>query len=244
MPVATRAAGLFCVCLAIGVVAGCYAAPTPFPGQVQACFRFEMGIDSLAAPDANSKGKAYVLVSSMKDVPDDDLQFTEFAGYVERALAKRGYQRVESDPKADLLISMGYGLGNPQTTTKTYTTSAGVIYPVGWMWYTTAPTTESTQVSSYPITLVLEAHDLKSPGRQKPVWKTTVTSNSKVPNNVEGGIFLVQYYYIVDMRVQVPYMVAAASDYFATNTGRSVGMVIMGSDKRVFDVMGISPQRP
>lgn len=241
---ARQAAWLFASCLLVVLAAGCVTGPTPFPEQVQPCLRFAMSIDSIAAPDAASKGKAYLISCGIKDLSEDDLQYKEFAKYVENALAPKGYQRVYDDKQADLLIRLSYGVGTPQTTTTMYTTSYGYSYPVGWMWYTVAPTMGVSQTHDYPISLTVDAYDLKTQGKQPQLWKTTVTGHSRVPNNVEGGIFVVTYYDIADVRIQVPYMIAAAEQYFGTNTGSTINRVIMGSDPRVFQVMGKQPGQP
>ena len=49
----------------------------------------------------------------MKDVSDIDLQFIEFARYIENALSQKGYTRVKSKEKADQLIRLAYGIGAP-----------------------------------------------------------------------------------------------------------------------------------
>jgi len=225
--------------LAAGLATGCISTPSPFPGQVDAGMRFSVAVDSIAAPDVNMQGKTYVIACAIKDVKDDDLQFKEFAKYVENALLEKGCTRVDSEQKADLVVRLSYGVGTPQTTVSTYTSSYGYSYPVGWMWFTVPPTVETTQITSYPITLVLETYDLKTAGQPSQLWKTTVTGCSRVPNNIEGGIFVVKYWNISDLRVQIPYMIAAAKDVFGSNTGRAIGTVILGSDPRVFDVMGV-----
>jgi hypothetical protein len=221
------------------LLSGCATMKTPFPGRVINSSQFKLAIDSIAAPEAASKGKAYVLISGIKDVKDDDLEFRVLSRYAETALSQGGYRRVASDKEADLLVRFTYGMGNPQVTTTTYTTSTGYAYPVGDMWFTVPGRTSTTQVNDYPITIILEAYDLKSQNKS-PLWKTTVTGRSRVPNNVEGGIFVVHYYDIREFRIQVPYMLAGASGYIGTDTGSTTYVVVRGDDPRVQAIMGKS----
>jgi hypothetical protein len=228
---------IFSFCLIAGLIIGCVTTPTPFPTQVPSSLRFAVTIDSIAASDAHLKGKTYIISSAIKDVKDDDLQFKEFARYIENALSQKGYMRVDSDKKADLLIRLSYGLGTPQTTTSTYTTSYGYSYPIGWMWYHVPPTTQTQQITHNTVSFQLEAYGLKTPSQQPQLWKTTVKSNTRVPNNIEGGIFVVTYYDISDLRIQIPYMIAASSYSFGGNTGRAIDVTILGGDPTVFAIM-------
>ena len=238
------AEAVFCFFLSSGLLIGCVTLPTPCPDLVRQVYldnlMFRVTVDSIAASDAHLKGKTYVISSCMKDITDDDLQFKEFARYIENALSQRGYTRVDSDKNPDLLVRLGYGLGTLQTTISTYTTSYGYSYPVGWMWFHVPPTTQTEQITQNTVSLLLEAYELKTPGKQSQLWRTTVTSNTRVPNNIEGGIFVVTYYDVSDLRIQIPYMIAASSDSFGTNTGRSIVVRIHSRDAQVVErVIGI-----
>lgn len=216
-----------CFFFIFALTSGCVTTPTPFPDEVHSNLKFQVSVNSIAASDANLKGKTYVISSAIKDIKDDDLQFKEFARYIENALAQRGYNRVGSDKEADILIRFGYGLGAPQTTS-TYTTSYGYSYQVGWMWYTVPPITATREITYYPLTLSLEAYDLKAPGQQPQLWKTTV----------ERTLYYAEYAHVNDLRIQIPYMIAASSHLFGTNTGRTVrDVTIYGGDQKVFDIM-------
>lgn len=226
---------LLSACAALST--GCATLKTPFPDRVINSSQFKLAVDAIAAPEAEARGKAYVLVPGSKDLRADDLEYRVLSKYAETALSQRGYRRVAGDQEADLLVRFGYGMGTPNVTTTTYTTSTGFAYPVGDVWFSVPARTSTTQVNNYPITVVLEAYDLKTPS-QSPLWKTTVTSRSRVPNNVEGGIFVVHYYDIPDLRIQVPYMLAGAAQYLGADTGSTVQTVVRGDDPRVPVIMG------
>ncbi len=189
------------------LITGCAttsATSTPETGRA----RYVVEIDSIAAAGADLRSKTYVLSSAMKNVGEHDLQFREFAGYIETALSKQGYKRVDSEENADLLIRLAYGIGDPKTEiyTQTYTTSTGYSYPVGWTWITVPPKTETVTVkkTTYSRYLILEAYDSRD--RRSQLWKTTVTSTGRVS----------------DLRIALPHMVVASIPYFGTNTGEKI----------------------
>jgi hypothetical protein len=134
-------------------------------------------IDSIALADANLKGKTYTILSSIKGVGENDIQFKEIARYVDNALSMKGYMRRPSG-QADLIVRLAYGVGAPQieTTSTTYATSTGYSYPVGWGWVHVAPKTETETKTkkTYERFLMLEAYDSKDPRSQQ--WRTTLKS--------------------------------------------------------------------
>jgi hypothetical protein len=179
-------------------------------------------VDSIAIANSNLKNKTYVLTSAIKDVSDDDIQFKEFAKYIENALSKTGYKRVASE-KADLIIRFAYGIGAPKTETytKTYTTSTGYSYPVGWIWINVPPQTEtvSEKSTTYEKFLMLEAYDSKD--RRSQLWRTTMKS--------EG--------WSSDLRVALPHMIAAAIYKFGTNTSGKLKVAMYKNAPVVLDIM-------
>lgn len=179
-------------------------------------------VDSIAIAGADLKNKTYVLTSAIKDVSDDDIQFKEVARYVENALSKTGYKRLASE-KADLIIRLAYGIGVPktETATKTYTTSGGYSYPVGWVWIHVPPKTETvtTKSTTYERFLMLEAYDSKD--RRSQLWRTTLKSKGWDP----------------DLRAVLPRMIAAAIDKFGTDTRGEVNAVVPYHHPCVLDII-------
>lgn len=68
-------------------------------------------VNALARPDASAK-KTYVLLPAEKDINPSDLQFLEYAGFVEKCLKQKGMAPVGSIQEADLLVFLGYGIGS------------------------------------------------------------------------------------------------------------------------------------
>jgi len=56
----------------------------------------------------------------MEHAPANSLQFKEFANYVHRSMANRGFRREDDLQKADLAIFLRYGIGDPESTAYTY----------------------------------------------------------------------------------------------------------------------------
>lgn len=215
--------GLFLTFFAIIIlINGCATTPsTPVDPRM---FGYDdhiyVTVNSLAAPDAASKGKSFFIVSGMQNLSENDLEFLQVARYIENALSQKGYTRTNSIEEADILIRLGYGIGNPQTTSETVTTSNGYSYPVGWMWFTVPPQTKNVQYTTYKRNLILEAYDLKDPERKSQLWKTIVRSEGESS----------------DLNLILAYMIAASSEHFGTNTGKQIDLDITGRDPRVLDI--------
>ncbi len=187
----------------------------PFP----TASAYRVQIDSIAGADL--RGKSYVISSAMQEISDEDLRFKEVALYIENALKMKGYNRVDNKEKAEILIRLAYGIGNPQTTTYTTTTGSGYAYQVGWWWNMVPPTTETVKQTTYQRHLVLEAFDLKTTSDRLPqLWRTALSS--------EGSSS--------DIRTVLPHMIAAAVDYFGTTTGGKMPTYIEPNDPRVDDI--------
>ena len=185
--------------------------------------RFKSNVDSLAQPDAVAK-KRFVLLPGGKGVEVSDLQFLEFASYVERIFTEKGFVKATSVPDADVAIFLAYAIGDPQTyqyayslsnwgqtgvsssnTRGTITSYGGTASYSGTTTYTptygiTGSTTYVGTDTVYTRFLFLDAYDVSAYMKEKKmaqVWKTSVVSTGS------SG----------DLRLVVPYMVAAMRPY-------------------------------
>ena len=201
-----------------------YGPPSPplLPGQAN--HEYYIRVNSLVAHGADLKSKTYVIASAMKNVNDDDLQFQEFARYTENALSRKGYMRKNNKKDADLIISLAYWIGEPQTTssTETHTSGMGYSYPVGWMWYTVPPQTqqETTTTTNYEKGLVVEAYDLKNTGKPSQFWKTT----AKLTNAED------------DLRFLLPFMIRGGLDWFGADSGKEQVVYVDGRDPIILEI--------
>lgn len=75
---------------------------------------FNVDVDSISSPEAELK-KRYILLSGLKNAELGDLQFKEYAQYVERALTSKGFAKANNLEEANVAIILVYGVGDPQT---------------------------------------------------------------------------------------------------------------------------------
>lgn len=213
---------IFLGIITILIINGCATTPaTPVdPRMFEYGSHLDVTVYAIAAPDASSKGNSYFIVPGMQNLSENDLEFIEVSRYISNALSKKGYVRADSVKTAAILIRLGYGIGDPQTSSETVAISQGYSYAVGWMWFTQPPKTQTIKDTTYRRNLILEAYDLKDPNRKSQLWKTTVKS--------EGSSS--------DLNRALAYMIAASSEYFGTSTGMQIDLKINGRDPRVLDI--------
>ena len=209
---------------------------------------YHIRVDSISAPTYES-GKYYMLFPAKKGTHQNDLQFLEFSEYIHRALIERGYTETKEFEKVDLAIFLNYGIGNPQTSSYTYslpvygskgggtstfiastTSSSGYSNTTGTI--TTAPkfgvvgaNTYSGTNTSYFRFLSIEAIDAKTYRKTKeniPFWKTTISSSGS------SG----------DLRRVFPVLVAASLPYLGTNTKRQIKVRVGENSRKVNFIKG------
>jgi hypothetical protein len=71
-------------------------------------------IDSLAKPKAE-ESISYKILNKNSAVDDDSLRYKEAAGYVRTALSGKGLYEAPDNQNADLVVSIDYGVGPPQS---------------------------------------------------------------------------------------------------------------------------------
>lgn len=213
--------------------------------------RFLADVDSLAQTDASAK-KRYVLLPGGKGVDAGDLQFHEFAAYIEKILTEKGFVKASAFQDADVAIFLAYAIGDPQTYQYSYSlptwgqtgvSSANTYGTVSSYGGTATYSGTTTYAPTYGITgstthvgtntvftrfLFLDAYDVATYLKDKKmsqVWKTNVVSTGS------SG----------DLRLVVPYMVAAMKPYLGTNTGRKIEVVVPADDPSVQLLRGGQP---
>lgn len=195
-----------------------------------------IAVDSLCAPNAATK-KHYILLSGTKSINANDLQFQEYANYINNALALKGFTKVTKDSKPDIAILLQYDISEPEEEEYTYSTPVykTVYYKLHGEDSTPFPIeqlagyeTNVAHYTSYTKYLFLEAVDFKkySENRtRKQVWETTVWSSG--PES--------------DLRQIFPLLVAAGMKYFGKKTPHAIHIEIDESDSRIQEVKG-SPE--
>ena len=224
---------------AVLLVSGCATMGPP---------QFNVAVNSLASPAAATE-KTYILLPGNKDVTWNDLQFQEYAGYLMRVLAAHGFVPVKSAEKADVAIVLFYGIGDPEThqysyslpvfgqtgvaSSNTYGTISsygGSASYSGTTTYTpsygvTGYTSQTGSYTTYFRYAKIAAYDYQKylqTKEQVELWKTTITSIGS------SG----------DLRQVFPILIAAASPYIASNTGKQVHVSLYEADPVVKAVKG------
>ncbi|MCA1958793.1 MAG: hypothetical protein LDL14_09750, partial [Nitrospira sp.] len=207
-------------------------------------------VDSISSEWLGAK-KTYILLPGNEDTSAEDLQFKEFATYVHRALATKGFVRADSIEKAELVVFLAYGIGDPKehldfapgvgqtgvsssTTFGTLSTYGGYGTYSGTTTYTPTygVTRCTTHVGSYTIYfrfMLLDAYDLETYRKEKKfsqLWRATVTSTGSSD----------------DLRRVFPILVTASKTHLGSNTGQKVRVVIHEEDAAVLEIKGVKPE--
>ena len=209
--------------------------------------RYAVAVSGIADQEMKPK-KKYVLLSGEEGIQETSLQFKEYASFVNRALSAKGYILVDEHNEAETAIFLTYGIGDP--TTSTYTYSVPVWGQTGVSSSSTYGTVSSyggygtysgttTYTPTYGITgyssrvgqqttyfrhAELTAVDLASftGPESTPIWKTTIGSSGT------SG----------DLRHVFPVMLGAAAEYIGENTGEIISIHLLAGDSRVRQIKG------
>ncbi len=220
------------------VVSGC---ATVQPGVAPKTFHST--VDSLARSDAAEK-RRYVLLPGGKGVDVGDLQFQEFAAYIDKVLSGAGFTKVASLHDADVAIFLSYAIGDPETYQYSYAlptwgqtgvASANSSGSISFYGNTATYSGRTTYTPTYGVTgsttqidtitrhsrfLLLDAYDVveyAKDSRLAQVWKTNVVSIGS--SN--------------DLRLVMPYMVVAMTPHVGKNTGRKVEVAVPEDDAAI-----------
>jgi outer membrane murein-binding lipoprotein Lpp len=216
--------------------------------------QFHVNVDSISSEVATLK-KSYVLLPGNKDTTVEDLQFKEFMTYVHRALTANGFVQANNLEKADIVIFLVYGIGNPQEHLYSYSlpawgqtgvsssTTSGTINMYGNFGTYSGTTTYApkygitgytSHVASYTTYfryMLLDAYDLDIYRRKKKlsqIWRTTVTSTGSSD----------------DLRRVFPVLVAGSAEFLGANTGQNVRVILREEDPEVLEIKGVPPEQP
>lgn len=212
---------------------------------------YTVSVNGLAAQASNS-AVSFVILPGDTNVTATDLQFQEYAAFVERAMSQRGFSRAPSFESADMAIFLTYGIGEPKehvysyslptfgqtgiSSATTYGNISGSAYGSanysGTTYYTpsygiTGYSSHSGTAVTYTRRIFIEAVDLpthRSQNKLLQLWKTAIVSVGS------SG----------DLREVFPVMVGAASTYLGSNTGQVRTVTLHENDPRVLFVKGIS----
>jgi hypothetical protein len=176
------------------------------------CTTYKVGISSLC--DSNySMMKKYIMSPWNEHIDDKDLQYIEFANYVEQALLFNGYIK-SNEKEAEIVVFLQYGISEPFTVqkiekTNTYTNKSG--YKVGNVYYppkreVTGTESKLVNVINYESYIQLTGINLKQGKENSIVWETFIHTFSE--SN--------------DLRTTFPIMVKASKSFIGKDTNYQI----------------------
>ena len=215
---------------------------------------FNVEVSGITGPNPLVKTK-YDLQPMIKGVDKDDLQFQEFSTYVDRALQKRGFQKVEENRAPEIVIYLNYGISDPNenmasmpvfgqtgggttstfnatTTSNTYSnygSTTGNATTTGSVY--TPPTfgvvgSQTYSYSTFNRFLVIDAVDY---GIYKETEKIKSIWKTTITSTGTSG----------DLRRVFPVLVAAAVPHLGVNTGKAVMVNLAENKDIVKEIKGI-----
>lgn len=208
--------------------------------------KIDVTIDSISSIQAKLQNR-FILLPNDEEIPPTDLQFLEYARYIENALVDIGFEKAMNYDDANVAIFLDYGISDPLTYTYTYTvpvygqtgvstnTSGSVyncgnsaIYSSNTTYYPTYGIvglserlgTEVVYVRHFSL-LAADFKEFRSSSNIAELWNTKVTSVGAS----------------CDLREVFPALVVAAKEYIASNTCKRVSVTISQDDKRITELV-------
>lgn len=176
-----------------------------------------------------------------KGVPKSDLQFLEYARYVERALESKGYKKVSKNERPEIVVLLGYSISDGEQREASRVVSdwgqtgainlgtTGTINTIGNTSYINAQTntiplygptntrTETTRYTTYTRKVELSAFAIDE---VREIWTTKIASIGS------SG----------DLRRVFPVLIAAGKNYIGNPTTRAEVVTIAEDSPQVMSV--------
>ena len=232
--------------LAIGLflfVAACATGPT-----------YNVATSGLASPKI-SQAQTYTLWPMNEGVQPSDLQFQEYSAYVARALNSRGFNMAQEDETPDMVVLLGYVIGEPEKHVQSYnipifgqtgiasstTTGTANTNVYGTSSYATG-ITNYNQTTTYTPSYGITGYNS---GVQTFTTFTRFIMLSAAFFDAESEDWEPAFETTItstgssgDLRQVFPVMVAAAAEKIALNTGQAEMVSLGESDPRVLAIRG------
>lgn len=210
---------------------------------------FSVYVDAINDPTTHGKFIYYLHQTTENQ---NSLQNREYERYVDRALEAQGFVRTYNLNQAEIMIFMGYGIGDPETVTYNYdvpifgqtgyssSTTTGSINRYGGSTDFSATTRNNpqygivgSQTRTYSQTFYtryffLDAIDIdksRAANSEHQIWKTSITSRG----------------YSDDLRRVFPVMVAASKPYLGKNTQNKIKVTLGEYDPRIKEIKNPQP---
>ncbi len=221
-------------------------------------------VNSISSSEQVSEKKCVVL-SGMQNVHNYDLQFKEYLAYVKIALEWKGYELVDKEEEANIVIFLGYGIGDPKEHVYSYampvygktgvlsSTTTGAANTTGNMnvygnnaSLFGATTQQSTTVytpsygvigaTSHVGTYETYAKDIVLDAFDLKFYRENKTQKELWRTEISSSGSS------SDLRKMFPVMIAAASEYLGGDTKKNKTVYISSDSEKVLRIKGINPE--
>ncbi|MFU1929434.1 hypothetical protein ACLQ9J_18735 [Bordetella hinzii] len=231
-----KAVKVFFAFLVVVAISGCAGFRPPVS--------FTTDVNSFASDEADSR-KHYFLTPVGKGVSADDLEFKEYARYVDKILDGKGYVKEPDLKNAEIIIRMEYGISGPKTQKSTY--SIPIVNQTGVLESKTTGkvnaagkyTETTTYTPRYEVTGYSTGVNIRTIFTS---WVSLQAVEAKVAKNKKEQVFWQIQASSTDenddLRLVFPYMVAAMEPYMAVNTGKRVSVTLNEKDPRLTFLTG------
>jgi len=220
--------------------------------------KISVNVDSIGSIQHKTK---YILLSGSKNISTTDLEFKEYANYIDKALQKKGF--IKTNPKnANVAIFLRYGISKPQKHMKSYSIP---IY--GQTGISSATTYGTSNINGTLHTYGNTGYYQGNIYSNSTTYYTPKYGIKGYQNGVKEYILFTRYYELSavdfdyykktkknkqlwkitvtstgpsgDLRRVFPLLVAASEKYIGLNTGRKINVIISENDKNVLELKGI-----
>ena len=222
---------------------------------------FHVSVDSINS-GTPLVGKKCIVAPGAENININDLQFREFASYVERVLVSKGYEITDDFETADVAVLLGYGIGDPEEHYYTYsvpvwgqtgvsssttTGSAntfGNIYSYGSsanLSGTTSHSSTTTYTPSYGV-VGSSSHVGSFVTYTRYIFLQAYDLNAYRQTQEENQLWkteIVSTGSSGDLRRVFPILIAGAMPYVGENTGQKVKVQLHEDNEAVLTVKGI-----
>jgi hypothetical protein len=202
-----------------------------------------------------ASGRKYIIATGDALINESDLQYLEFAEYIKKTLAAKGYAETSDPKEANLFVSFKYGISDPKiyqstvskliwgqtgvSSTNTTGTVNAFVNPYGGN-ATYSQTTTNTP--TYGITgardvtetiikylryLTISVYDLDTYAKS---GKEKIVWSTSITSTGSSG----------DIRRVFPYLIVAGQTYFGKSSGEKIVVKVYEGDQRVTQLKGAS----
>lgn len=163
-----------------------------------------ININSFGTYDMNKK--SYYIESCMDNLPTYDLEFKEFASYIDMVMATKGAVRCDDHKQADVVILMHFDI-----TDESYMTSVPIPFfayyqfsgsTYNYSYGITGYHSVTKKVDNYHSVINLYAYNNKKIETPEMLWKINISS--------EGDVY--------DYRIVFPYLAFSSISYIGKDT--------------------------